>query len=51
MRLVLAHLLYAFDIKLGEGSHGWMDSQVSFALWSKPPLNVYLTPVARAPAA
>ena len=49
MRLILARLLYAFDVKLREDCEDWMNGQVSFALWSKPPLNVYLTPVARKP--
>ena len=44
MRLILAKLVYAFDIKMAQGNDDWMD-QRTFGVWEKPALNVYLTPV------
>lgn len=43
MRLMLAKVLYAFDISLCEESNNWTDQKV-FTLWEKPPLYVRLTP-------
>jgi hypothetical protein len=47
MRLILARIIYAFDMKLAESSREWMDGQQAFGLWQKPALNVYLTPVSQ----
>ncbi|KAA8647482.1 cytochrome P450 [Aspergillus tanneri] len=47
MRLILARLIYNFDMKLSTDSVGWMERQKIFFLWNKPPLHVYLTPVQR----
>ncbi|KUI53331.1 Isotrichodermin C-15 hydroxylase [Cytospora mali] len=44
MRTILARLLFNFDLELVDPQQDWMDQNVYF-LWSKPPLNVYLTPV------
>lgn len=43
MRLILARVVYNFDMKLASESSGWLN-QRSFALWEKNPLLVYLTP-------
>lgn len=46
MRTIFARLVYNFDMELVDPSSNWMDQSVFF-LWTKPPLDVYLTPVAR----
>ncbi|CAG8957787.1 hypothetical protein HYFRA_00000125 [Hymenoscyphus fraxineus] len=43
MRLVLARILWAFDLELQPESKNWMD-QRAFALWEKPALMVKITP-------
>jgi len=47
MRLILAKLLWAFDIELVQPEKDWMEEQRVFALWEKPPLSVRLTAVQR----
>lgn len=44
MRLILARVLWNFDIKLADDSKNWASNQKIFMLWEKPSLNVYLTP-------
>lgn len=44
MRTILARLLFNFDLELAEPEQDWMNQKVFF-LWTKPALNVYLTPV------
>jgi len=44
MRTILARLLFNFDIELVNPEVDWLDQKVFF-LWTKVPLNVYLTPV------
>jgi hypothetical protein len=44
MRTILARLLFNFDIELVNPEVDWLDQKVFF-LWTKRPLNVYLTPV------
>jgi len=44
MRLVLARMLWNFDLKIAEDSVDWMSKQRIYNLWEKGPLNVYLTP-------
>ncbi|PSR85583.1 cytochrome P450 ClCP1 [Coniella lustricola] len=46
MRTIMARLIYNFDMELVDPTEDWMDQNVFF-LWTKPPLNVYLTPVQR----
>jgi len=48
MRLILARMLWNFDMRLDDDSKGWLDTQKAFLLWQKPALNVHLTPAARA---
>lgn len=43
-KLILARILYNFDMELVDPDEDWMD-QKAFFIWTKPPLNVYLTPV------
>lgn len=40
MRLILAHLLWTFDLTLSESAKDWAEEQNIFALWEKPPLMV-----------
>lgn len=47
MRLVLARVLWKFDLRLAEDSADWMSRQRIYNAWDKGKLNVYLTPVVR----
>ncbi|OJD14471.1 hypothetical protein AJ78_05182 [Emergomyces pasteurianus Ep9510] len=47
MRLILARLIYNFDLKLATESANWISKQKVFLFYTKPPLNVYITPVKR----
>jgi cytochrome P450 len=47
MRLVLARILWNFDIELCEESRDWMDRLEVYTLWKKEPMMVKLTPVVR----
>ncbi|KAK1978747.1 cytochrome P450 [Colletotrichum cereale] len=44
MRLMLARVVWAFDLRLDDQSRGWMDEQSCYTVWSKPSLMVHLTP-------
>ncbi|KAF9876101.1 trichothecene c-15 hydroxylase [Colletotrichum karsti] len=44
MRLILARLIWNFDIRLSDDSRKWCDDSQVFVLWQKPDLNVYLVP-------
>ncbi|ETS74389.1 hypothetical protein PFICI_14255 [Pestalotiopsis fici W106-1] len=46
-RLVLARLLWNFDLRIAEHSREWLNQQKVFNLWNKGPLDVFLTPVGR----
>ncbi len=43
MRLILARILFDFDLQLVDEKKDWMDHNFHF-FWIKPLLNVYLTP-------
>ncbi|GKT81074.1 cytochrome P450 [Colletotrichum tofieldiae] len=45
MRLVLARIVYDFDMKLAEGNGPWIERQRVFGLWDRIPLMVNLKPV------
>ncbi|KDN68524.1 putative cytochrome P450 [Colletotrichum sublineola] len=47
MRIILAKLLWNFDLALAEDSEEWMEAQKIYTVWEKRPLNVYLRPVVR----
>ncbi|KAK2774463.1 cytochrome p450 [Colletotrichum kahawae] len=47
MRLILARILWNFDMELASDSADWLTKQKIFILWEKGPLNVHLTPVKR----
>lgn len=44
MRLILARVIYNFDMKLADDSKDWIGQQKIYMMWEKKPLNVYLTP-------
>ncbi|KAL0938610.1 trichothecene c-15 hydroxylase [Colletotrichum truncatum] len=44
MRLILARMIWNFDMKLSEESRGWDEKSQVYLLWDKGPLNIYLTP-------
>lgn len=46
MRLILAKLMWNFDMRLREDCRDW-SNQLSYTLWQKDPLMVTLTPVQR----
>ncbi|KAL1854027.1 hypothetical protein VTK73DRAFT_8826 [Phialemonium thermophilum] len=43
MRLILARLLFNFDIELADKNSQWLN-QNAYIIWKKPPLEVYLHP-------
>ncbi|KAI1428035.1 isotrichodermin C-15 hydroxylase [Xylaria sp. FL1777] len=45
MRIILARLVYDFDIKIDDGTGDWIERQRTYTLWERVPLGVYLTPV------
>ncbi|WYZ44180.1 hypothetical protein EsH8_VII_000616 [Colletotrichum jinshuiense] len=47
MRIILARLLWSFDLVLADDSRDWMERQKIYTLWEKGSLNVYLKPVVR----
>jgi hypothetical protein len=47
MRLILAKIIYNFDMKIADECRGWLETQKMYALWEKPALDIYLTPVKR----
>ncbi|KAG8164043.1 hypothetical protein KVR01_005961 [Diaporthe batatas] len=49
MRIILARLIYNFDLRLSEDSQRWIERQRSYALWSRIPLYCYLTRVSENP--
>lgn len=44
MRLILARVLWNFDLRLADDSQTWLEEQKTYTGWDKGPLNVYLTP-------
>lgn len=46
MRLILAKIVYNFDLEIADDSRRWLADQKVFVLWDKPPLNIRLTRVA-----
>lgn len=47
MRLILARIIFSFDMKLSESSKDWLRTQKAYLVWDKPDLYVHLTPVKR----
>lgn len=48
MRLILAKVIWTFDLKLDAKSEDWMQECKVLTLWSKPELLIQTTPVVRA---
>ena len=48
MRIILARVLFEFDLELMESSKSWLEDLENFTLWQKDPLMVKLKPVIRA---
>ena len=48
MRIILARVLFEFDLELMESSKLWLEDLKNFTLWQKDPLMVKLKPVIRA---
>lgn len=44
MRLILARMVWNFDMRLAEESRGWDENSQVYLLWEKGPVNVFLTP-------
>ncbi|KAE8379705.1 cytochrome P450 [Aspergillus bertholletiae] len=44
MRLILAHIIFNFDMKLSDDSQDWIQ-QKNHVMWKKGPLKVQLTPI------
>ncbi|KAI6090278.1 cytochrome P450 [Hypoxylon rubiginosum] len=47
MRLILAKIIYNFDMTLADDCKDWLRTQKAYVVWDKPPLNIYMTPVAK----
>jgi hypothetical protein len=47
MRLILAKLIYNFDISIAEEERDWLRSQKAYTSWIKPGLPIFFKPVAR----
>ncbi|KAF4878119.1 Cytochrome P450 monooxygenase aclL [Colletotrichum siamense] len=43
MRMILAYLVWNFDLELQSDSQGWIERQKVFMLWEKPDLNVKIS--------
>ncbi|KAI0398145.1 cytochrome p450 monooxygenase [Xylariaceae sp. FL0594] len=42
MRLILAKILFRFDVELAPEAGRWIEAQKVYSLWDKPPLPIYL---------
>ncbi|KAI1804351.1 cytochrome P450 [Daldinia bambusicola] len=47
MRLILAKVLFNFDMAIDEASRNWTEGQQAYGVWAKPSLYVRLTPVSK----
>ncbi|OTA65405.1 cytochrome P450 [Hypoxylon sp. EC38] len=45
MRLILAKIIYNFDMRLADDARDWLATQKNYVLWDKPVLGVYITPI------
>ena len=44
MRLIVARIIFNFDLTLDEGCRDWIDGQKAYVIWHKPPLNIHFKP-------
>ncbi|KAI3321925.1 putative cytochrome P450 monooxygenase [Xylariaceae sp. AK1471] len=47
MRLILAKIIYNFDMGLADDCRNWLRDQKAYSVWDKPALNIHLKPVAQ----
>lgn len=47
MRLILAKIIFNFDMQLDDASRNWYKDSKAYVVWQKPPLMVHLTPIKR----
>ncbi|KAI2468982.1 cytochrome P450 [Annulohypoxylon bovei var. microspora] len=47
MRLIMAKIIYNFDMSISDDSLRWMKDQKTYVLWDKPSLNIYMKPIAK----
>jgi len=47
MRLILAKIIWSFDLELDPSSANWLADCKVFSLWKKPALNVHVKEVPR----
>ncbi|KAI0173363.1 cytochrome P450 ClCP1 [Hypoxylon sp. FL1284] len=47
MRLIMAKIVYNFDMKIENSSRGWLKANKAYNLWHKPGLFVNMTPVGK----
>ncbi|KAI1402548.1 putative cytochrome P450 monooxygenase [Hypoxylon fuscum] len=45
MRLIMAKIIYNFDLRLADDAKDWLLTQKTYVLWDKPVLGVHMTPV------
>ncbi|TGJ86836.1 hypothetical protein E0Z10_g1936 [Xylaria hypoxylon] len=45
MRIILARVIFDFDLKIADESKDWIEKQKAFVLWARIPLKAYLKPV------
>ncbi|KAJ8131179.1 hypothetical protein O1611_g2446 [Lasiodiplodia mahajangana] len=50
MRIILARIIFDFDLKMNDESADWIKKQKAYTLWDRVPLKVYLTPVRKVKA-
>ncbi|KAH7013966.1 cytochrome P450 [Ilyonectria destructans] len=43
-RLILARMIWNFDLKIADDSRRWIEDSEMYMIWQKNPLHVYLTP-------
>lgn len=43
-KVILARLVWNFDMQLMPESRSWLDAMPNFTIWQKPPLMVRLSP-------
>lgn len=48
MRLILAKLVYNFDMSIAEEAREWLQDQKAYTSWVKPNLPIYMKPAVRA---
>jgi hypothetical protein len=47
MRLILARIIFEFDLTLADESKDWLKRSRPFTVWEKPPLMIHLSPAKR----